>query len=130
MTEFKNAKKFGGIGSILMLMGGICSAFFSPAGVISIIGLVMVMLALKQISVEVKDESIFKNYLMYFIVSIIAVFAFIIILAGGVGANLQMYNELISKYQSGNFTNPQQLFEDFLPFITVCLVAFVIFGYC
>ena len=58
MTDLGNAKMYGGIGALLLLIG-----FFIPfAGpIISIVGLVLVFIAVKQISEVTKDHDIFQN---------------------------------------------------------------------
>ncbi len=88
MSNLSSAKMFGGIGAILLLAG----VFVPIIGfVVTIVGLVLVYLAVKHISDETKDTSISKNYLWYLIFSIIAVislFAIIPIVIGGLGTSI------------------------------------------
>ena len=85
MSDLGNAKIFGGLGALLSLIG----TFLPYAGpILSIIGLIFVFIAVKKISDYVKDHDIFTNYLYSFIfsiISIIAVFAIILIGFGEVG---------------------------------------------
>jgi len=72
MGKLGSAKIYGGIGAILMLIGGIIPF----VGIIMpIVGLVLLFIAVKYISEEARDESIFKNYLYYFVCNIIAIVA-------------------------------------------------------
>jgi len=67
MNNLGNVKIFGGIGALLLLIGG----FIPYAGpIVSIIGLVLVFIAVKSISELTKDNDIFRNYLIHFIMSI------------------------------------------------------------
>ena len=69
MGKLRDAKILGGIGAILLLLS------FIPF--VSIIGIVLMFIAVKYISDETKDKDIFKNYLYSFIFNIIAIIAFI-----------------------------------------------------
>lgn len=83
MSDLGNVKTFGGIGALLLLIG----TFVPWAGpIISIVGLVLLIMAVKTVSELTKDESIFNNYLRHFIISIIAIVAVFIIIFIGFGA--------------------------------------------
>lgn len=83
MSKLSNAKVFGGIGAILMLVGG----FIPYAGfVLPIVGLVLVFVAVKYLADETKDGAIFKNYMYYFLLSVVAIIAVFAILAATIGA--------------------------------------------
>ena len=69
MGKLRDAKIFGGIGAILLLFP-----------VVSIVGIVLLFVAVKYIADETKDHDIFKNYLYSFILNIIAIIAFISVL--------------------------------------------------
>ncbi len=66
MSGLRDAKILGGIGAILLLLS------FIP--ILPIVGIVLLFIAVKKISDEVKDKDIFKNYLNSFIINIIALF--------------------------------------------------------
>ncbi|MEA2054351.1 MAG: DUF996 domain-containing protein [Candidatus Thermoplasmatota archaeon] len=94
MGKLSNAKVFGGIGAILMLVGG-----FIPFAqmILPIIGLVLLFVAVKYIADETKDGIIFRNYLLYFVCTIIAFIALIaglIITIGGIGIMSELKGEL------------------------------------
>ena len=69
MSKLRDAKIFGGIGAILLLFP-----------IVSIVGIVLIFVAVKYIADETKDHDIFKNYLYSFIFNIIAIIAFISVL--------------------------------------------------
>jgi uncharacterized membrane protein len=66
VTKLSDAKILGGIGSILMLLGFI-SAF------ISIVGLILLLIAVKFVSEATGDESIFKNMMYAVIIGIFGI---------------------------------------------------------
>ena len=125
MADLKNAKIFGGIGSILMLIGG----FVPLAGaVLPFIGLVLVIIAVHQIGTVTKDGSIFKNYLLSFILQIVAVVAFVVIMAVAFGATIgfSFYDiQNMIESQTG-VTDPTAIFENFGALIGGCCLAGVV----
>ena len=83
MSEFSNVKTFGGVGALLSLIG----TFIPYAGpILSLLGLILVFIAVKKVSDLTKDDDIFKNYLYNFIMSIIAIVAIFVIVLIGFGA--------------------------------------------
>jgi len=83
MSDLGNVKTYGGVGALLMLIG----AFIPYAGpILSIVGLILVFIAVKSVSELTKDKEIFKNYLYHFIFSIISIVAIFIIILIGFGA--------------------------------------------
>ncbi|AFK22837.1 DUF996 domain-containing protein [Pyrococcus sp. ST04] len=87
-----NAKLYGGIGAILNLVGPLVP---NVGFVLSIVGLVLVFLAIKIISDETGDRDIFNNFLKAFITAIIGVVLFIGILIGSVGIAVLKGSELL-----------------------------------
>ncbi|MCF3653754.1 MAG: DUF996 domain-containing protein [Aigarchaeota archaeon] len=83
MPVLEQARLLGGIGSILMLL-----AFVPHAGtVFSIIGFILVLIAIKYISDHTGDRTIFKNYLIAVIIGIIsAIVAAMMGVAGFLGS--------------------------------------------
>lgn len=69
MATLEQARTFGGIGSILMLLTIVPWAGY----VLGIIGFILVLIAVKYISDHTGNRSIFNNYLIAVIVSIVAV---------------------------------------------------------
>jgi uncharacterized membrane protein len=75
MTKLSEAKIFGGIGALLSIL-----MFVPYAGpILGLVGLVLIFIAVKHIAEETKNHKIFQDYLMNFILSIIAGAAAIII---------------------------------------------------
>jgi len=83
MIDLKNVKMYGGIGALLLLFGGVVPYVGS---ILNLVGLILVFIAVKSFSDLVKEEEIFKNYLMSFIFTIIALVALFAILLIGFGA--------------------------------------------
>ncbi len=69
MVSLSDAKTLGGIGSILMLVSIIPSAF----GVLWIVGLVLVLISVKYISEVLEDKTVFNNLLISVILVVIGV---------------------------------------------------------
>ncbi len=67
VTTLSQAKSLGGVGSILILLGFVPSVGF----IFGLVGLVLVLLAVKQISDTVNDREIFNNVLMAVILQIV-----------------------------------------------------------
>ena len=65
--KLSQAKTFGGIGSILVLLSIVPYAGF----ILGILGLVLVLIAVKYISDEVKDPKVFRNMLYSVLIGII-----------------------------------------------------------
>jgi len=83
MSDLGNAKIFGGVGALFLLIG----TFIPYAGpIISIVGLIFVFIAVKSISELAKDHDIFSNYLYHFIFSLISIVAIFVIILIGFGA--------------------------------------------
>lgn len=120
MTKLGEAKIIGGIGALLSLF------VFIPYGgaLIGLIGLILVFVAVKYIADETKNHSIFQNYLMNFILSIIAIGAVIaiMIIAFGLSGGLSWVQSL----QQRNFTDFSSFWASFGTLIGGCIIAFII----
>ncbi|MEM2270585.1 MAG: DUF996 domain-containing protein, partial [Nitrososphaerota archaeon] len=69
MASLSQAKAMGGVGSILVLLSFVPSVGF----VLGLVGLVLVLIAVKQISDAVNDREIFNNVLIAVILQIVGV---------------------------------------------------------
>jgi len=69
VMTLSQAKAMGGVGSILVLLSFVPSVGF----VLGIVGLVLVLIAVKQISDAVKDKEIFNNVLMAVILQVVGI---------------------------------------------------------
>lgn len=120
MSLLNNAKTIGGIGSLLIILGLIPGI----GALLGIIGFVLVFVAVKYISDEAKDKSIFNNFLYFFITAIIAIVVSVVILiitfieAGGIS--------YIMDLQSLAYTDPTAVWNAIrpvLPGATAALAA-------
>jgi len=66
----ESSKTLGGVGALLMVIGPFIGAY---SGVLGLIGLILVMIALKGLSDHYNDAGIFNNALYGFIIGIIGV---------------------------------------------------------
>ena len=80
MGSLSQAKTMGGIGSILTLL------LFVPAvgAVLVIVGWILILLAVRNISEVVQDRSIFNNMLYSVILAIVGTIAFAIVVVGAI----------------------------------------------
>ena len=124
MRNLSETKVYGGIGAILMLIGS-----FIPYGgpIISIIGLVLIFIAVKAISEITKDDDIFRNYLMHFIFTILAIVAIIVIMiiAFGAAGGFSWITEL-TELQSEDITDFNTFWDLFGDMIVGAIVALVV----
>lgn len=120
MGLLNNAKIMGGIGAILILLGIVPTIGF----IIGIIGFILVLIAVKYISNETKETSIFNNFLYSFIVIIIAIavsgaiLVFTFLEAGGMS--------YITELQNLAYSDPIEVWNTIQPLIIGFLVALVI----
>jgi uncharacterized membrane protein len=76
----------GGIGSILMLVGGLGSLGIHYLGdVLPIVGLIMTLIAVKYIADVVQDQAIFKNVIIGVILAIAGVVVLGVLVLGSIG---------------------------------------------
>ncbi|MDI9610666.1 MAG: DUF996 domain-containing protein [Archaeoglobaceae archaeon] len=90
MSKLASAKTFGGVGSILMLVAPLIPAIGTA---LALAGLVLVFVAVKYISDEIKDQEVFKNFLISFIFSVVAfIIAGVLLVAGIFGSLVNIAN--------------------------------------
>ena len=116
MGKLSEAKILGGIGALLMLLGGI-----AVPGLGGIIGLILVFIAVKYISEESKDKSIFDNYLLQFIYKIIAVVAVFVIFFISVGGFT-----FFSALESIDFSDFNAVWNFFEPYLFWWAIALLL----
>ena len=120
MGLLHNAKIIGGIGAILTLLLIIPSIGW----IIGIIGFILALIAVKYISDETKDKSIFDNFLYFFIVAIIAIvvsgviFVITFLEAGGISYIMELQNLA--------YTDPLAVWNAIQPLLIGALVALAI----
>lgn len=117
MSQIGQAKIFGGIGALLSLLIIVPTIGF----LLGIIGLVLIFVAVKYIADETKNHSIFQNYLMNFIFSIIAIVAVIVIMimSFGISGGMSWFTSI----QEQNFTDPSTVWSSFGTLIGGCILA-------
>lgn len=123
MGSLSNAKIFGGIGALLMLLGIIPQTF----GILGLIGFIMVFIAVKMIADESKDKDIFNNYLYSFILVIVAVVvagAILLMTFTSVGG-IEFFTDLQDLAMS-NPTDPMAIFDTLAPVLTGAIAALVV----
>jgi len=116
MSKLSEAKILGGIGALLMLLGGL-----AVPGLGGIIGLILIFIAVKYISEECKDKSIFDNYLLQFIYKIIAIVAVFVIFIISVGGFT-----FFTVIESIDFTDFNSVWNFFEPYIIWWILAIVV----
>ena len=119
MTKLSEAKVLGILGLIIMLLGGVF------AGIGTIIGLVLVFIAIKYISRETKDKTIFDNYLMHFIFVVLAVVAVVVIFFASIGGFSLTFFEALEGMEFNSF---EAVWSFFSPYIVWWVIALII-GY-
>ncbi len=122
MSLLNNAKIIGGVGALLTLIGILIPSF---GFFISIVGFILVFVAVKYISDEVKDKSIFNNFLYFFITVIIAVVvaAAILIITFVESGGMTFINEL----QNLAYSDPIAIWDTIQPLFTGVIATLVIF---
>ena len=83
--KLSQAKTYGGIGVILSLIGGVIPY---AGSIVSIIGIVLLLIAVKYIADETKNKNIFSNYLIAFILAIVAIIIAIVSFIAFVGIDV------------------------------------------
>jgi uncharacterized membrane protein len=112
---------FGGIGAILMLVGG----FIPSVGPIaSIVGLLLLFIAVKNISELTQDNEIFKNYLIHFLISIVAIIALFVIMLVAFGAVGGF--TWISGLETAEITDFESFWVNFGTILGACILALVV----
>lgn len=121
MSTITNAKIMGGIGAILILIGG-----FIPYGgpIVSILGLVLLFIAVKTISELTKDKDIFSNYLMHFIFGILIIVAIVVIMLIAFGAAGGF--TWISSLENADISDFESFWSYFSDIIGGCVVALIV----
>ncbi|MBC7128900.1 MAG: DUF996 domain-containing protein [Thermoplasmatales archaeon] len=116
MSKLGNAKILGGIGAILTLIG----SFF---GVLTIVGLIMLFIAVKYVAEEAKEDSIFRNYLMYFIFSLVAVIAAVSLIVVSIGGNILNFTKFFQEMAEEASHGATEGIMKFLAGIIVALIV-------
>ena len=117
MSLLNNAKIIGGVGALLILLGLIPSI----GSILGIIGFILVFIAIKYVSDETKDKSIFNNFLYFFILVIVAIvvsgtiFVITFLEAGGISYIMELQNLA--------YTDPSAVWNAIQPLLPGALAA-------
>jgi uncharacterized membrane protein len=119
MTTLSQAKALGGVGSILLLLGTIPSA----GTLFSIVGFILVLVAVKYIANVVQDRAIYNNMIISVIMGIIGMIVFFVLVVGALAAFIGL------PPPPGFFEPPAEVEDigaDVLAFIAALLVGLAI----
>jgi uncharacterized membrane protein len=81
MATLGQAKTLGGVGAILALIGGFAGG---PGGIVSIIGFILILIAVKYVADVLGDQTIFNNMIIAVVLLIIGFVALIAIVLSAV----------------------------------------------
>jgi len=115
MTKLSEAKILGILGLVIMLLGGVF------AGIGMIVGLVLVFIAVKFISEETKDKTIFDNYLMHFVFVVLAVIAVVVIFFASIGGFSLTFFEALEGMEFNSFEAVWNFFSPYIVWWTIAL---------
>jgi uncharacterized membrane protein len=126
MSKLSQAKILGGIGSILMLLLPVPAAGW----LIAFVGLILVLVAVKYIADEIKDHSIFNNFLLTFITvivgAVVTVFFFIIsFFSYGAGIDWTKFQNVTSTPQFYQMMQTKGVMPFFTSIIAGLLVLWI-----
>ena len=90
--DFTQARTYGGVGALLSFMGYIGTIMFPGSIILSVIGAILILVAVRMISSKLEDEPIFTNYLISFILGITSI---AVLFAGLIVAGLSLFGASI-----------------------------------
>ena len=120
MSKIGQAKILGGVGALLSLL-----TIVPTVGILlGLVGLIFIFIAVKYIADETKNHSIFQNYLLNFILSIVALGAVIgiMIMSFGLAGGFSWATSL----QQQNITDFSTFWSSFSTIIGGCMVALLV----
>ncbi|MCS7095652.1 MAG: DUF996 domain-containing protein [Candidatus Bathyarchaeota archaeon] len=79
--DFESTKNLGGVGAILVVIGVLGTLGMPYAGLLSLIGFILVLISLKGMADYYKEDGIFNNALYGFITLIVGVIVFVAVAA-------------------------------------------------
>lgn len=114
--DFESSKNLGGIGAVLVIIGVLGALGIPYAGLLSLVGFIMVLISLKAMADYYKEGGIFNNALYGFITLIVGVIIFIAVAVSVV----------LSVIASAtlDWTNPSAIQEYFMSMGTSDIMAF------
>ena len=114
--NFETNKILGGVGALLTAIGSFVP-FTGPIGIVSIVGIILMLISLKGLSEEFREPSIWRNTLNGFIFGIIAIAAAIVVFVAF----------FFAIFNVGRFANPVSLGLGIVGAILGLIIVFVFF---
>ena len=131
--NFETSKNLGGVGAILMFIGII--PFFAYSGIISLIGIILVLIALKGLADYYSETGIFNNALYAVITAIVGgiatvavAFVALVDFFNELGLNMANLADLSSDLSAIDLTNIGfNVIGNFVAYILLALVVLFVF---
>jgi len=126
----ETSKNLGGIGALLIVIGGLATFGYGYAGLLGLIGLILLLIGTKGMADYYKESGVFNNALYAVIVSIVggvvAVGVFIMgILASLASLGITDWTEWAMEIQQ-NATNWTAVWDLIWPLITAAVAALIV----
>lgn len=117
MASISSAKAMGGVGSILVLLTAIPGFGF----ILGIVGLILILIAIKVISDQVKDHKIFSDMMISVVLAIVA------LVIAGVSVVVSLYKLLgLGSFTGGSFVpGPNVQAGDWVAFV-LTIIPFLV----
>ncbi len=104
LMDFQTSKNLGGIGALIMFLGPLLSAVNAFGGLLSIVGFILLLIALHSFADHYKEVGIFNNALYGFITGIVGVVV-------SVGAFVAVAISVITDIGITDWTNAAEWFD-------------------
>jgi uncharacterized membrane protein len=117
MATLGQAKTLGIIGSVLFVVAPLIALVFSLGGLLSIVGLILMIFAVKYISDTYRDRSIYNNIVYFFAVLVTGVLAFSAI------TGVSLFNVLANR---GTSLSENQLISAVSSVFGVLIIGFIV----
>ena len=125
LMDFQTSKNLGGIGALLIFLGPLLSAVNASGGLLSLVGFILLLIALHSFADHYKETGIFNNALYGFITGIVGV----------VVAGAALLTMVLSSFDIADWTNLSEwteafpiedFFGQFMDLVVAIIVALVI----
>lgn len=134
--SFESGKNLSGIGALLIFLGAIASPFATPnaGGLFDLVGLILLLIGVKNLSGYYRQEGIFNNILYATLTEIAGIIVAIAVTVGLVLNSLSSFLYKIFPNWNGNWMSLSGMtvvttnitLSDVLPFIAAGIIAFAI----
>lgn len=134
--DLETCKYLGGVGAILLIIGSLAGLGYGYAGILDLIGVILVLIALSGLAGQYKESGIFNNAIYGIVAVIIGAIVFGLLLflvifnllssiPGFSGLNWSDPNA-VSNFFTNFFTNPSNI-SDLLNVAAEAILAWVVF---